>query len=340
MYSSIQTPIDPRTPSQPNRKRPRKSDRKPPTTQESKLQSVVDMMEEKNLDMQHLLRALAKHRSEKRYHRYWLQFRRFAYQEMLDEKENNPLPRLDGQDWDNMLKAGGNARYQRQFRKELAKLANSKHFRWEFPDPNTQTLGFIDRLGSLVDVVRNTAPSLVKLLSSVARPSDHPSSKPIPMGIKQTMWVSMLLFSMQSSRCSGLARTLALYLMDSGVKKRVIDVLSTLNVCVCYSTAQSLGKHLAVLGENEVGLNTSSEKQAKSYDNFDFVDHKSAERLGSRKTQRGITTVLQFQAIMIPDGGLRQDMWRPNHEVRVQDIVVVNRNTKKLFHQVSLSRSI
>ena len=117
----------------------------------------------------------------------------------------------------------------------------------------------------------------------------------------------MLLFSMQSSRCSDLIKTLTLYLMNSEVKKRVIDVLFTLNVCVCYSTTQSLSKHLIVLKKNEICLNIN-EKQAKSYDNFDFVNHKFVERLESRKTQRDIIIVFQFQVIMISDEDLRQDM--------------------------------
>ena len=78
--------------------------------------------------------------------------------------------------------------------------------------------------------------------------------------------------------------------MNSEIKKRIIDVLFTLNVCVCYNTTQSLNKHLIVLKENEICFNIS-EKQTKSYDNFDFVNHKFVEKLESRKTQRDIIIV-------------------------------------------------
>ncbi len=84
--SSLQ-PLPPLTPLEldqtPNsdtkaRKRPRKSDRKSPRTNEVKLQATVQFMEDVGLNLLDFLRTLAQDRSEQLYGKYWKQFRSFA----------------------------------------------------------------------------------------------------------------------------------------------------------------------------------------------------------------------------------------------------------------------
>ena len=332
------------TETRPN-KRSRKSNRKLPTTLDSKMEAIFDALDRERLDLREFLGAVAAKRSSNdRSRKYWLQFRRFAYQDMMRvENKDGSLPSFDSSDWDMILKAGASARMSHTFRKELSKLANSRALRWEYP--TSGTLGFIDKLDAIVDTINVTAPTLVELLSSIARPSDSPPTKPMEKGLKQAMWVSMFLFSMQRHRCNGLAKALAIYLMDSGVKKRVVDMLSSLNVCVSYTTAQGMIKELRQIGAAEVRtrgfrVRDMVVNSITTYDNYDFVEHKSTERLGSRKTQRGITTALQFTGIRMPREGLRQNMWRPMHKMRVQDIVVVHPDVTILLYNVCHSIDI
>ena len=106
-----------------------------------------------------------------------------------------------------MLSAGGRARVYYQLRKELSQLAQSRTVTtWE--NPSSGSLGFIERLNSMPEAISATAPLLVEMLSSIARPSDK--SQPMPMGSKQVMWICMFMFSMQSHRCNGFAKSLAL----------------------------------------------------------------------------------------------------------------------------------
>ena len=76
-------------------------------------------------------------------------------------------------------------------------------------------------------------------------------------------------------------------------------------------------KKLRKIGADEVGTRGQDFRTCTTYDNFDFVEHKSDERLRDRKTQRSVTTVFQFQGIRLLEGGLQQNMWRPKHKVRV-----------------------
>ena len=186
MNSNIQTSIDFRIFSQFKRKRFRKSNRKSFITQKFKLQFVVNIIK-KNINMYHLLRVLTKYYSKKRYRKYWLQFRKFVYQKMLNEKKNNFLIRFDEQNWNNILKIDENTKYQYQFRKKLIKLTKSKYFRWKFFDFNIQILNFIDKLKFFVDIVRNTTFFLIKFLNFVVILSHYSFLKFIFMNIKQIM---------------------------------------------------------------------------------------------------------------------------------------------------------
>lgn len=312
---------------------PVKRARKSATTMESKLLIILDTLDENQIDMRQLLRTLARQRKDNRCRKYWLQFRRFAYQDMTRKYDNNSLPELDSSDWDKLLDAGGRHRIHHELRKELSRLANNKSVvTWE--SPSSDSLGFIEKLDSIKDIINAEAPALVKMLSLIARPSDSPASEPLTMGLRQAMWICMFLFSMQSHRCNGLAKTLTLYLMDSGVKKRVVDQLSSLNVCVSYTTGQTMIKKLRGFGAAEVRKRGVDLRNCTSYDNYDYVEHKSAERLGSRKEQKGITTALQYRGIGISEQGLRQSMWRPHHKIRVKDIVIDNNYIKLILKKV------
>lgn len=321
-------------PSERRRKRARKSNRAAPMSKKDKVLSVVQLLEQKNLDIRELLQGIGKHHTDTKLRKYWLQFRKFAYADMLDETSD--LPHLDSNDWDKMLKSGGYEKVHHELRKELVKLAKDRRAaRWQYPGGDD--MGYIDGLDSLVGVVQDMAPNLLRLLNSIARPSSSSAGCPMETEHKQIMWVTQFLYSMQARRCNGFPRTLALYLLDAGAKKRSLNVLSKLGVTVSSHQVQDTEMTLAKLGADEVRIKGNSSNTITTYDNFDFVEHRSGERLGDKKTQRGITTALQFAGVCMPATGLRQNMWRPRVPIRVQHIVSTTQENIDLVNKVSVA---
>ena len=109
--------------------------------------------------------------------------------------------------------------------------------------------------------------------------------------------MSIFFFFIQRYRCNELAKVLTIYLINSKIKKRVVNILSNFNVCVLYIIAQKIIKKLKQI--NIVEIRTRGFRVRDIiinniiiYDNYDFVEHKSIERLNSRKTQRDITIAL------------------------------------------------
>ena len=117
-----------------------------------------------------------------------------------------------------------------------------------------------------------------------------------------------MLFAIQRSKSSGFAKTLGIYLLDGSTKKRVIDLFSTLGVCCSYITTQNIIKGLVARAEHQVRALRIASNIIKTYNNFEFSEYRSAERIGNRKVFRSITTTLLFRDIIIPADSLKQNI--------------------------------
>jgi hypothetical protein len=309
-------PLDLRSTS---RKRPRKTNRKPPRSESEKLQATIKALEETaGLNLLDVLRGIAHRKSEDGYTRHWRLFRKFAYNEM--PQGISSLPGIEVDDWDTLLAAGGYKRVQQKLRKELITLTNDTRCgRFQYPD--IQHFGYIDELAALQGVITTKAPRLIELLSTIARQYHIPAENPVEPGHRQVFWVLQMLFAIQRSKSSGFAKTLGIYLIDSGAKKRVVDLFSTLGVCCSYTTVQNVLKGLVTRAERQVRALSTLTDIVKAYDNFEFSEHRSAERVGNRKVFRSITTALMFRGRMIPVDGLRQGMWRPQSDLTIKSII-------------------
>jgi len=65
---------------------------------------------------------------------------------------------------------------------------------------------------------------------------------------------------------------------------------------------------LAKLDANEIRIKSNASTTIITYNNFDFAKHRFEEQLNKRKTQREITTTLQFVDVCISSVELQQSM--------------------------------
>ena len=166
------------------------------------------------------------------------------------------------------------------------------------------------------------------LLGTIARPERKNPEQPKVLDQQLAFWIQQLLFCYRRSKCGGFAKTLALYLIDGGARKRVIDVLCELGVCCSWSTAQSVEKRLVQHARAQAAKIGSKDNCMLTYDNFDFSIGRSREYLGNRKAFRSITTSIAVLGQKIPIEGLKQCMWRPLVPLRPEHVIV---KASKLF---------
>ena len=304
-----------------SRKRPRKTGRKPPRSESEKFHATLHALEETaGPNLLDVLRGLARRRREPIYSRHWRLFRKFAYHELPQGAHD--YPEMETNDWDDLLLNGGSKRTQQKLRKELVSLAKDHHCgRFRYPTSEQPGYGYIEALTSLSDTVITKTPQSVELFSTIARPINMSIDHPHPLSHRQVFWILQILFAIQRFKSGGFAKTMSLYLFDGGAKQRVIDTLSVLGVCCSYTTTQAMMKGpVASTGDRVRSLGPLRDI-VKTYDNFEFSEHQSAERIGNRKVFRSITTALMFRGSTIPIDGLRQGMWRPQSVLRVESIL-------------------
>ncbi|KAL8926613.1 MAG: hypothetical protein Q9172_001712 [Xanthocarpia lactea] len=319
--SSTPCPRSPRastSPPNPKRRkeRHRKSDRERPTGDAEKLRTIHDLIKKKRWSMTDLLRAYAREGmresrqpGDKQYRIFWLQFKRYAYREALQEDSE---AKLDKQEWKRLADSGGIDNLVHIMRQELRKLGempSTSSFKYPKAGEslNHGSLDFLDDLGG---DIQDKAPRLARLLTTLARPSHKHSKDPQPFGSHQIMWVIMLLFTMQRGKCNVVPRVIGMYLVNSGVKKRVLDLLHKTGLCVSYTSIQDSLRKLANVGEEQVRYLGANPKRVDAYDNYDFAEKRSGERLDQKQRFISLTNGIQFTGQDIPEGGLRQDMWK------------------------------
>ncbi len=242
---------------------------------------------------------------------------------------------MERKDWDRILDTGGYKRVQHIFRKELICLTKDESCcRFGYPNPDIGTSGSIQGLDLLQPIIQAKPPRLIQKLNVIARQGEATKKNPLKVGCRQAFWVMQFLFAVQRTKCSGFAKVMALYLVDGGAKKRTIDMLASLGVCTSYITTHDVLKQLERISEHQVRLFGSRSDSYLTYDNFDFAENRATELLGNRKVFNSITTALAIRGTNIPRGGLKQQMWRPRHQVVGTDIWPVTSSINELFHEV------
>ncbi|KAK0123584.1 hypothetical protein ONS96_000425 [Cadophora gregata f. sp. sojae] len=135
------------------------------------------------------------------------------------------------------------------------------------------------------------------------------------------MITSMLSFAQSKKQSNYIQSYLDLYLLGSGVKRRVVEVLSGLGICHSYQTGNTTMKELAALAKTRLPPLGRNPQSIIVYDNINFQDNKRDEVLGHVKTQEAMTTAAIIICPEIPITGLTQSMHNPTVPLAWKDIV-------------------
>ncbi|KAL2047610.1 hypothetical protein N7G274_000652 [Stereocaulon virgatum] len=253
------------------------------------------------------LNALEEHQEEPKYRQSWLQYRRKAYKQS----------RLDQSTLKAIIKQNNVDEIAYFFRKELLRLAQTKSFgRYQEPsgeDIDSSDEGSIDFVRELGPDALRQAPYLMRFLALLSRPA-HNANKPV--AIQDTspkpshlLIVSTLLYSIRKKTCNNVPKLTGIYFVNSGMKKRLVDMLSSFGICVSYSNIQETLKVLTNVGQKRLLVVSKDPTMNKAHDNFEFTEQPSGERLGHSKTFVSLTNGIIFKGARLPPDGLKQSSW-------------------------------
>lgn len=279
--------------------------------------------------LKNLLEAYEKEQRTAEYRSYWLHFKRFAY----------GRPTLEKSDWNRMFSLYGIEHVTHHFRKEMKRLGKTSSF-GSFQHAEVSdylSLGSLESLDSLIIDMNSSAPGLSQFLRLLGRPAHNQSNDPPELGPSQIALVSMLLYSMQRKKCNNLPRCIGMYLVNSGVQKRIVDTMSSIGLCASYSTVQDVLKVVTNVGRQQVRLLAKNPCANMAHDNFDFPEHRSGERLGDKKKFHSITNGIIFIGHHMEKKGLQQNTWHPKRPFQIPSLLKDIRLGEGDFYRVCSS---
>ncbi len=177
------------------------------------------MIKKNGWTLRNLLEAYEKNQSATEYRTSWSQFKKFAYRRSTLEKS----------DWERMFSVYGIDYVVHYFRKEMKRLGKTGSFgSFQHAEVSDHLrLGSLESLDCLVQDMSSSAPDLVRFLRLLGRPAHNQNKEPPEPGPHQIALLSMLLYSMQRKKCNNLPRCIGMYLVNSGVQKRIVDIMSS-----------------------------------------------------------------------------------------------------------------
>ena len=256
--------------------------------------------------MTDVLEAYSSNKQVPEYRRFWLQYRRFAYGK----------PTLDWPTTKNILDVNGIDEVAHYFRVELENLAKAPGF-GQYKEPETTNLdgqypdGSLDFLTRLIPDAREKAPNLMRFLGLLSRPACKKGNIPEEIRPPLIAMVVMFLYHMRRKKCNNIPKLFGLYCVNGGVKKSILDILSSIGLSVSYTTVQDLLKTITAVGQQRLLTLAKDPTMNKAHDNFDFSEERSGERLGEKKTFISLTNGIIFQGQYMPSEGLKQSSWHP-----------------------------
>lgn len=131
----------------------------------------------------------------------------------------------------------------------------------------------------------------------------------------------MCLYQMGRKKFNNVPKLLGLYLYQSGVKKKIIDMMSNIGFCTSYTTTIDCQKALAKVGQSTIPYRARDPVMVFAHDNFDFSEQPSGERLGERKTFVSITNGIMLRCPYLPKDGLKQSSWHPEWHLSATQIL-------------------
>lgn len=99
-----------------------------------------------------------------------------------------------------------------------------------------------------------------------------------------------------------------MYCINSRVKKRIINVLSSIGLCISYTSVLEYQRGQTNVGIKRIALMARDPRVIIDYNNFDFLDILSGERINDRKTFISLTNGALIIGRNIRQTGLKQSI--------------------------------
>ncbi|KAL9041225.1 MAG: hypothetical protein Q9180_001421 [Flavoplaca navasiana] len=299
-------------------RRPRKRRRQPNTnvhrhyeTKEGKLELIHDTIAGLGWSITDVLKQYTAQSTDPKYRTFYLGYRRYLLGKGSTVGKAMLGPRL----FQAVMKDDGVARTAHFFRRELDALSKTecfgKYVEAEPRDAEDEGEGSLDFIEDLAPTAQQHAPYLLKFLALLSKPATQRRDVDVNPQPNQLIWMSMLLYSMRRKKCNNIPRLFGMYCMNSGVKKRIIDVLSSIGLCASYTSILECQKGQTDVGAKRIALMASDPRVMIDHDNFDFPDVPSGERINDRKTFVSLTNGALIIGRNIRTAGLKQSMWKP-----------------------------
>jgi hypothetical protein len=139
--------------------------------------------------------------------------------------------------------------------------------------------------------------------------------------VRYAFIVNLLVNSMFPQNSDNFPTQLSIYLHESGLPRRALDILSSLGICAGYERTRAALTSLVLSGQETVSTVGQSLKAVTCYDNFEFTEGVNEERLDQHKQFSSITTAMTNTGFNIPETGLLQSMFSPVQPLRTLEIL-------------------
>ncbi|MCJ1226542.1 hypothetical protein MMC12_003194 [Toensbergia leucococca] len=137
----------------------------------------------------------------------------------------------------------------RYFRKELVSLSKSATSgQFQAPTPGSldglETDGSLDFMADMTPIALERAPHLMRFFGLLSKSVHKRDEIDLNPKSAQSIWASMCLYLMGKKKFNNIPKLFGLYLLQNGVKKRIIDIMSSIGFCTSYTTTLECQKTL------------------------------------------------------------------------------------------------
>jgi hypothetical protein len=196
----------------------------------------------------------------------------------------------------------------------------------------TRTLEFNDiQIEKVYSELRSLAPKLLDLMENLFAPARKERRDQAPRQEESLYGHYMLVFSIicftrRRNTCDNIPKLLGLYFQSMGTKRRVQQTLSGLGVSEAYQTITKLNDAIAADALEHLATAGKRPDIIVVYDNFDYKENVTHQRMGDTGTMRNVTTGKLIYGRCMPPDGLRQDMLNEQVQLSLKDVMLAPGN--------------
>lgn len=264
------------------------------------------------------------------YKKAYHSFNRYAYQSLPQRRTSLYVL---GKHPDPALKAWAFEIVGQELRKEVKSLVTHEAFGNWTPSAlqGSEELNF----NRVPEVIAERAPGWSSLLKAATVNSENQDADLVKSS--DFIMVSMLCRRARMRSSDKMAAALGIYLYHAGTKRRALDTLAGLGICVSYRSIMRRLERMEELSVQEVRKLGQNSLSVPTYDNFEFQEQRRGERLGdSRPSLRSITTALVIEDRLKLTEPFSCNMWQPEKFLlRSRDMALENsRDVRTIGKQV------